>query len=213
MRGSERLKRFVDASTLGALLESNGFRVQRLNHCRSIGDTVQVVQFQASQFSNADSVDFTVNVGVALRPLWRVECGAEIGREVHESDCFPRFRIGQAMGGFQAKVRDRWWSVTEADAHPDVVAELRQALEGLVVPLLDRLTNLQEIAAFVDTEAPPRYPHIATRISWAILCGLNGQHSRSKEMLDELEADPRVVGEWRTRIEEVRKRLSERAGP
>jgi hypothetical protein len=210
MKGSERLKHFVDASSLGTLLKSQGFRVKRLNYCRAIGDTVQVVQFQPSQFSDAGSVDFTVNIGVALRPLWRVYEGTDLRREVSPANCFPGFRIGEAMAEFREKGWDRWWTVTAADAHPDVVIELREALGSLVVPLLNRLTQLEQIVVFVDNEAPLRYPAAATRIWWAILCDLSGQHARSVQLFEELEADKRLSEEWRRKIDQARKRLAER---
>jgi hypothetical protein len=127
---------------------------------------------------------------------------------IGESYCFPRFRIGEAMGGFSGKSRDVWWTVVESEVQTDLDGAVESALYERGLPILDRLVSVDSVYRFVRDVAPPRYAHPYTRICQAIVCHLHGDVSQAESLLIGLEANRRVSNEWRVRIKDVRGRLA-----
>jgi len=87
----------VVAKALAPILKEAGYRKSGRTFRRKNGSCVQVVNVQASAWSSADSLKFTVNLGVffeevsAANPFWQSKVG-EAGPDVWS--CHVRERIG-----------------------------------------------------------------------------------------------------------------------
>lgn len=207
MRPEQQIRAFLERSSITADLKSLGFRRSGLTWMRMRGGVAHVIDFQRSRFSDPGSLKFTINIGVALNDIWRVYYGKDLGGAIHEADCFPRFRIGEVLGGFREDFRDVWWTLIENDGSEGPAAEVRSALLEKCLPILDRLNSIGAIYRFVQEEAPPKHPHPGTRVDLAILYHLHGDADRAESELDALELNSRLGEEWRTRIRDVRDRL------
>jgi hypothetical protein len=207
MRPVQQLQYFLERSSIPSDLRSRGFQRSGLTWTRVSGGVAHLIDFQRSRFNDPGSVKFTINIGVVLKDLWWVYSGENLSRRIHEADCFPRFRVGEALGGFRDEARDLWWTLIENDGSDGPTAEVRSALFERCLPILDRLNSVDAIYHFVQEEAPPRHLHPFTRIALAILCHLHGDADRAATELDALELNSRLGEEWRTRIRDVRARL------
>lgn len=208
MRPEQQLRAFLDRSSISSELKSHGFSRSGQTWTRTSGGVAHVLDFQRSRFSDPGSVKFTINVGVALDDIWWVYSGDGLGGAIHEADCFPRFRVGEALGGFRRDATDVWWTIGANDGSDALAAEVKSAVLERCLPILDRLDSVDAVFRFVQEEAPPKHANAPfTRIILAIVYHLHGDVQKATSLLDEIESSSRLGVEWRNRIRDVRARL------
>ena len=208
MRPEQQLRGFLDRSSITSELKNRGFSSRGQTWTRTSNGVAHVIDFQRSRFSDPGSVKFTINVGVALDDIWRMYSGEGLGGAIHEADCFPSFRVGEALGGFRKEATDVWWTIGENDGSDEVAAEVKSAVLESCLPILDRLDSVDAVFRFVQEEAPPKHANAPfTRIILAIVHHLHGDVQKAASLLDELESSSRLGVEWRNRICDVRTRL------
>lgn len=175
---------------------------------RTHGGVAHVIEFQRSRFADPDTVKFTINAGVALDDVWRVYSGNSLGSTIHEADCFPRFRIGEALSGFQKNAMDVWWTIGANANSAAVAAEVKSSVVEVCIPIMDRLESVDAVFRFVLEEVPPKHLHAPfTRINMAILYHLHGDFQKAMALLEEIESNTRIGSEWRSRICDIRSRI------
>lgn len=208
MQPTQLLGGFLDSSSIASELKSRGFLRSGLSWTRISSGVAHLIEFQRSRFSDPGSVDFTINIGVALEAVERLYSGEGFGKRIHEADCFPRFRVGEVLGGFRRGATDVWWTVSENDCTDDLATEVRSTVLEKCLPILDRLNSVEAVFRFVQEEAPPRHASAPfNRIILAIVHRLRGELQKSASLLDEIESDSRLGEDWRNRIRDVRTRL------
>lgn len=213
MRPEQQLRGFLDRSSITTALKSRGFSKSGQTWTRSRGGVAHLLSFQRSRFCELGSVTFTVNVGVASEDIRRVYLGDSLGYAIHEADCFPSFRVGEVLGGFRGEATDIWWTLAADGGSEELAAEVKSAILESCVPILDRLDSSEAVFHFVQKEAPSRFASTPfARINLAIAHHLYGDVQRAKWLLDELEANPKIGVDWRTRIQDVRTRLRHARG-
>jgi hypothetical protein len=210
MRPDQQLRGFLDRSSITSELRSRGFSRSGQTWTRTSGGVAHVIDFQRSRFSDPGTVKFTINMGVALDAIWRLYSGDGLGGAIHEADCFPRFRVGEVLGGFRREATDIWWTIAENNGSDEVAAEVKSAVLERCLPILDRLDSADAVFRFVQDEAPPRHANAPfTRIILAIVHHLHGDIRKATSLLEELESHSSLGVEWRNRIRDVRTRLGQ----
>lgn len=201
------LHRFLDRSSITTVLSKSGFRRFDLTWIRQLGSVSHIIEFQRSRFSGDGTEEFTINLGVAIEEVERIYSGEGFRRTIQESDCFPRFRVGEVLGGFSRGARDIWWQLSETQEYADLADEVKTIVVSTCVPVLDQLRSIDSVFDFITTKAPPRYPHPSTRIATAIIYYLHGEEKMAESVLAALESTATLAKEWLERILQVRERL------
>lgn len=189
-------------------LERTGFVRRTMTWRRFRDGVVHLIEFQIASFSEPANLRFTVNLGAALADVWRIYRDGEMPSTVRESDCLPRFRVGEALAGFRSTT-DLWWTLRESESDERLLGEVQSSVLGVCLPILNRLNSTGEVHRFVRDKYPLRYSHPASQIQWAVVCHLAGAVEDARNTLLELEANPRLNADWRTRIQHVRIRLAQ----
>jgi hypothetical protein len=181
-------------------LKYAGFKKRGKTWNHRLDGVVHVVNLQSSA-KGPDCVDFTLNFGVWLEDLWRLCWARDCPRFIHEEDCFPRFRVGRALGEFEERTRDKWWSVALGPSAAEVGEEVHDALFHTCLPVLEQLRNTSDALVFTRQNVPIRLP--LERLYFAILLFLNGEEQQGEVMLRELTSD----AHWGARAAGVVERL------
>jgi hypothetical protein len=137
------------AHGLGPRLRESGFKKRETTWNRRIEGVQHVVDLQVSRDS------FTLNFGVFLEEVWRVCWLKPAPRFIHESDCFPRFRIGQLLSGFQETALDKWWRFEDEDK---AMEEVEDAVFGKGLGVLDGICTDHDALAFARENLQFRLP-------------------------------------------------------
>jgi len=134
---------------LSAHLKDAGFKKQQTTWNRRIDGVRHVVDLQVSRDS------FTFNFGVFLEEVWQVIWLKQAPRFVKESDCFPRFRIGELLSGFHENALDKWWKLQEKSK---TIEEVEDAVYGEGLTVLNSIQTKRDALAFVRENLRIRLP-------------------------------------------------------
>lgn len=122
-------------------LKERGFKRRDTTFRRRPDDAAwEIVNFQRSQFSDANAVSFTVNLGVAFDVLHDEPSWNSRGWPL-EYQCDFRQRIGALVDG-----EDRWWKVGPQSPTRGVVGNVLAALDA-ALPWLDAHADPQSLLA------------------------------------------------------------------
>jgi hypothetical protein len=147
---AQRVLDQVIAGSFTPILRPLGFKKTGHNFRRALAQCTQVVSVQASVWSSAKELRFTVNMGVfypevlALEPFdgWKP---SPSGPPEHK--CHLRARIGQLMPGGE----DKWWTIYAGDDAESVANELRSVLKAYGLPWLKAVCSFEEARLRADT--------------------------------------------------------------
>lgn len=99
-----------------------------------------VVGFQASQFSSADSMRFTVNCQVVRRDTWE-EFRKErpyIGPKPKPNTVAGNFVWWTRIGSLMPPGEDQWWTLTAHDDIKAIAEDVLAAITQFVLPAIER---------------------------------------------------------------------------
>jgi Domain of unknown function (DUF4304) len=167
-------------SSLTPILRPLGFKKTGHNLRRALAQCTQVVNVQASNWSSAKDLRFTVNMGVfypqvlAHGPFdgWRPSLSAP-----PEHRCQLRARLGQFMPGGE----DKWWTIHAVDDASPVANELREMFKAHGLPWLEAVSHFEDARLRGDTRVAGAQlakllasspAHTAGLRTWAVKQGL-----------------------------------------
>lgn len=152
----------VVAVGLTPVLRGVGFKKAGRNFRRTVGRCIQVGNVQASAFSWAEQLKFTLNLGVyypevhELRRSYLQWAPKPSGPLSHE--CQLQKRIGELL----PRSKDTWWTVAATDSPESVAREVTVAVEQYGLPWLD---------AMADFELARRHAGPEDAVAFAVLAG------------------------------------------
>jgi hypothetical protein len=117
---------------LSDVLRPAGFKKNGKRFRRKHDGNFNIVEIQRSSSSNAESIKFTVNIGILqtrLATLYEIDA-AKAGT----ADAHIRLRIGN----FLPKHHDVWWTLNSGDPPEQAIQEISILLKQRVVPYLDQ---------------------------------------------------------------------------
>lgn len=147
---AQRVLNQVVAGSLTPILRPLGFKKTGHYFRRPLAQCTQVVNVQASNWSTAKELQFTVNMGVfypevlALGPFdgWKP---SPSGPPEHK--CQLRARLGQFMPGGE----DKWWTIHAVDDAGPVANELRDVFKAHGLPWLEAVSSFEDARLRGDT--------------------------------------------------------------
>ena len=163
---------------LAPRLKEAGFKKRQMTWNRRINGVVHVVDLQTSHDS------FTLNFGVFIEEVWKTCWGKPAPQFVREHECFPRFRVGKLLSGFEEKAHDKWWRFRDEE---NVVKEVEEAVFDKGLPVLDGLRIDRDALDFARRKLQVRLP--LDRLSLGVLEHLCGEESSGLARLQTLFPD------------------------
>lgn len=207
-------QRFVDnmiLTTLHPVLKQRGFTRRGRVWNRTVDSRRHVIDVQSGKWSEVDSGDFTVNLGILVPPAYVAFWNRAPPAFARILDCEVRVRLGALMDGGvlhessagQGKT-DHWWTF---DASSDPV-RLGQEVSELVIevglPFFESMNSLRSISEFLlhheglTGQIPMEQIHAA-----ATLAAL-GERSQARGLLLQASSSNEA---WRDRASQVARRL------
>jgi hypothetical protein len=177
---------------LDVLLTPLGFMRKKSVWNRNVGDMVDVIDVQVSKAGDT----ITVNAGVLERDVHTKLWGERPPLFVEEPWCTVRARAGALIDG-----HDRWWQLNKANTAIDV----SQAVGSHVLPFVNQMHTRQAMVEWLVAAEVVGKKYPPPILSLAILNHGLGKNAEACSLLIELRS--RSVGDWRTRSEEVARRL------
>ena len=147
---AQRVLDQVIAGSLTPILRPLEFKKTGHNYRRTLAKCTQVVNVQASSWSSARELRFTVNMGVfypdifAREPFdgWKPSASGP-----PEHKCHLRARIGQ----FMPAGKDKWWTIHAGDDAGLVANELRDVFNAYGLPWLEAVSRFENARLRGDT--------------------------------------------------------------
>lgn len=140
----------VIGQALTPTLKADGYKKSAHTFRRTTDRCVQVLSVQASQYSGATELRFTINLGVYFPEVQAAMAGflawtpGPAGPT--ESECQVRARIGGLLPGG----RDHWWTLRSAGPTAPVTAEVEAAFLQFGRPWLQAMTDLEAARRATD---------------------------------------------------------------
>ena len=126
----------------------------------------KILNIQKSQFSDRNSISFTLNTGLYLpetERLW-LWSGQISGEKFLEPDCLIRKRIGVLNGSQQ----DSWYELDEQSEPAILLHRVQQDVLDYVLPYFNRIQRLDDILQQLQQE---RYPNSILAIKTLFVYG------------------------------------------
>jgi len=184
---------------------------------RRDGEFIEVIELQPSTAQEPDSFVFTINMGIHCDTLARFFSDVypavpfvvplEVGATPEVADCHWRERLGQLLD----QPEDRWWRARlAADGEIDGgVGEAIDLLEQRAVPLLDRLSDLDQLREAIERGTSPALSRAERALFASVLNTLAGDHESAARLVrrfrDERPGDDR----WQAIADEHSRALSQ----
>jgi hypothetical protein len=179
-------------SRLRPFLQANGFRVRNRTFNRNTPDELtQVVSFQMGAFDPPGTTyvpgltrnlygQFTVNIGVNVPEVSRINGAHRIQDFVREYHCCVRARLG-VLG---SERQDCWWEIRDDE---QIATELQLRLQRDAFPFLSRFVSrdllLHEFIQMMNEGSPGFIGAPPLRITSAIILAARGRHEDARELL------------------------------
>lgn len=194
-------------------LKKNGYRKRRRTFNRNLDNgLVHVINFQMGSYPPANFVEipnirpnlygrFTVNLGVFVPEIHRIERSKEVPDFIHEYDCEIRARLGHLI----TPSVDIWWSL---EHHHDILCkEMLQLIDDHALPYLSRFSTRQAIIwewkrHGKDIGLPPR-----GNLSIAIILASQGKLEEATDLIQK-----EISGTQRTSYAEFVRTIARRLG-
>ncbi|HEX4762081.1 MAG TPA: DUF4304 domain-containing protein [Sphingomicrobium sp.] len=139
---------------MAQMLKPAGFRKRANTFHWEARDSWSVLNVQKSQWSPANEKTVTINLGVASKPLLRLDLFGVGSREPPpENHCHWRIRLGRLMDGL-----DVWWAICDEDSRRRTAGEISSAITSLACPLLTALSPRTELPRLCEVDgvfSPP----------------------------------------------------------
>lgn len=203
-RGAKAMLAAMIDKHAAPLLSSKGYRRSKLVWNRRRDGITHVLDFQLGEFSSAEELDFTVNLGAFFERVWQTVWDKPVARTIQEVDCFPRLRIGQLIGEGPLH-KDVWWDIHDTTDVDAVGFDLQGILMSKGLPFLDSLDSIN--AALTVAEAPMLRRLPLERLYYAVMKCVAGRHDEASQILTEMLANPKLHA-WHERMRGVSDRLA-----
>ena len=131
------------------LLKPQGFKKRGYTLRRTDHGNMELVEFQRSLTSSAQSLKFTANIGVVSSYL-ASQNETELAR-AGSADAHLRRRIGT----FLQEPRDKWWELNAQHQPDQVIEEISSLLLECVVPYLDEHSSDTALVSLWETGHAP----------------------------------------------------------
>ena len=185
-----------------ARLKPLGFRKAGNYFNRSAADNlVQVVGFQSAQYISILHGNFSVNLGIYVSPIAKLEGNTPRGRNVTDAHCEIRSRLSE-LANLGA---DKWWPLDEtASTTGKYLADL---IETLAVPFLDRYSSYALIRQRFDEDGELPFHNAArSALATAIVCWDAGDVLAARRYFDQARSTPVHNRHFKSHVDEIQEK-------
>jgi len=190
-------------SYISPLLMENEFIKKNYVWNRQNGKIIHVIELQKSRWNTKDRYDFTLNIGIWLKPLWEILWNKPAPSFVHSENCFPEYRVGEVLE-WDNSAKDLWWTLNPGTDVENLGVEIKNILQEKCLPFLNKCNSMQDVLCFAIKKDKRLHPY--GKLAIATLNHLNGKYDIAEEILTEMESNKKLEA-WRDKIQKVRERL------
>jgi len=115
---------------------------------RKRGEYIDVIEIQESRWNDANSCNFTINVGVFSASIHEACWGKPAPAFVAGVDCLVRKRLPALQQTGTSRTLDEWWSLP--DDVDELGTELRDLLANIAIPWLESFHSDRAIDRYFD---------------------------------------------------------------
>jgi hypothetical protein len=130
-------------SDLKPLLQARGFRKKASLFWRDNGEVIDVITVQKSQWNDASSARFTINLGLYWKHIQ--EFTGRVASPPREYDCTVQTRLG----GLLPNPTDLWWEVVGSEA-PAIAADVVAKLLRYGLPWLENGHTVEKTFEYLE---------------------------------------------------------------
>jgi hypothetical protein len=145
---AKKIKVIVDLGLRPSLRQA-GFRKGGTHFSKIDQEALEIINVQSSQWNNASSGRFTLNVGVHFAAVARMLLGTDpmpaIPKEYY---CLIRRRVGMLL----PRENDHWWVVTTDTDAESLAAELSSAWRDYISPWLEKFKTIAGAARELEKD-------------------------------------------------------------
>jgi len=189
---------------ISPLLKREGFKKRGNTWNKEVNGVIHVVDIQSARPRVDGSESFTINIGVFVKELWQIFWATDLPKFVKEVNCYPRFRLGYLLSGFDTKSRDKWWDIESKDQIESVGSQLEMVFKEQYLPFLDKISSMSDVLD-ISNSTKPSMP--MEKLSHAILLNMVGDKAESDRLIDGLSSD----SHWGARAADIKERLIQRS--
>lgn len=124
------LKNLINDTT-APLLKSMGFKKSGNNFYREIGDIGQCVNVQQSRWNSLESKEFTINIGLLHKEIFKTHLNKEIPKFPREYDCLVCTRLSHLKNR-----GDHWYELNTNTALEAIAKEINNDVISYLIPFL-----------------------------------------------------------------------------
>ena len=172
MSGSAKRIDAIIRAELAPILREVGFKKKARNFRREHADRIDVINVQASRYSDASSAKFTVNVGVYYPAIAEMSDALPVKGAPKEYDCTVHARIG----ALREDRRDFWWTIEPSSDDGAIAKDLAQNVRDYCLPWLEHMGDLDAVK---DTMVSKSRSFIAAAIALH-----QGNRSEAQDLFD-----------------------------
>ncbi|GGP74517.1 hypothetical protein GCM10009347_43080 [Shewanella algicola] len=189
---------------IAPFLKRLGFKKKGSTWNREINGVVHVIDIQSTKARVDGTELFTINIGVFINELWQIFWNKEVPQFVKEENCYPRFRLGYLLSGFDPKRRDQWWQINTEEDIEKIWKELDVIFLKHCLPFFDEIESVGDLLGISD-KTRPNMP--SEKLSHGILLNMTDNKEEGDRLIGELVSD----SHWGNRATEISERLSQRS--
>lgn len=184
-------------------LAENGYKKSARNFVAAGEGVMRVILFQTSQLKKPEEATFTVNVAVTSVAFHEAYSGKPFPKNAGTAEPVIQAGVGRFMPDHEAV----WWSLNPRVSSALIATEVREILDGSILPFLTRFkTEAALLAELEHGETLPGFSAMRERCR-AVLLAKNGRKDEAAKVLSALVAANAAEG-----LEGFRASVNELAG-
>ncbi len=135
---------------IGPILKDNGFKRQRQNFFRQIGEIGHAVNIQKDKRNTKDEIKFTINVGIFYSKYWLAELDFTNSKNLpvfpKESESIIRERIGELKFG-----EDYWYSIESQRIERKLIKDVEQDIKEYILPFFNGIDTTEKLIKYLES--------------------------------------------------------------
>lgn len=197
MTAQEKFDEFV-RDGFWPFLRAHGFTRTKATFHRPVGDNWEVISLQKSKWSDRDSVEFTVNLGVGLWRLRERQYDWADGKRPPDTRCQLRERLALLLSD-----RDVWWEVGRRSDTSALAETVTAAVERYAFPWLAARSTEDALRALLRADHGLRAEPIHHLCWFEKLAAQLGEEELAQRVIAERKRKEAELDE-RRRLEDIR---------
>jgi len=126
-------------------LKNEAFKKKARYFYREHENRIELINIQASKWSEGNEGQFTVNVGVYYPEIAKVTDALPVNGLPKEYDC----TISERIGLLSQENKDTWWKINSSSKDAGISENIANHVKDLCLPWLDIISSLDDVKDYI----------------------------------------------------------------